>query len=123
MLNYGKTGKRKSNRTPGIIKLTFHDAPSVLFFNNVIELNEVQKFPLVKEANYSEIVLGPGEMLFIPRYYWHFVVAIDRDTALHWRWKYCQNNRKPVSLPFADGNTSNYSFSVSFWWGERILKV
>lgn len=43
-------------------------------------------FPRFKEARYTEVELGPGEALYIPRGHWHYVRAL---TA---------------------------SFSVSFWW-------
>ena len=31
-----------------------------------------------------ECILGPGDMLFVPRWWWHFVTAIDESTALQW---------------------------------------
>lgn len=65
-----------------------------------------------QEASYSETVLGPGEMLFIPRGCWHYVLALDAATAAAWRagagWG------GPV------GEAAGYSASVSLWWGPRI---
>ncbi|KAI9688029.1 MAG: hypothetical protein M1820_010317 [Bogoriella megaspora] len=43
-------------------------------------------FPLFREANYVECVLGPGECLYVPRGWWHYVESLST------------------------------SFSVSFWW-------
>ena len=163
------------------------------------------RFPRVTNASYEEYILGPGEMLFVPRWWWHFIVAVDRDSALLWRathlpGQYCKdidldnagseegkslNQREhakkrcisptsaastsiterdvkkprvalvlppplnkipetqyPADEPGAEpieidatplqddanvqsreGNNSvDYSFSVSFWWGKRILK-
>ncbi|XP_061198206.1 lysine-specific demethylase 8-like [Saccostrea echinata] len=51
-----------------------------------IENPDHVQFPLFKAACYSECILKPGEMLYIPKEYWHFV--------------------KSLSI----------SFSVSFWW-------
>ena len=45
-----------------------------------------ERFPLFKEAPYSDVELGPGEALFIPRGHWHYVRSLEP------------------------------SFSVSFWW-------
>ncbi|PPJ55165.1 hypothetical protein CBER1_05443 [Cercospora berteroae] len=47
---------------------------------------QVRKFPLFGKAKYQEAILGPGECLYIPLGWWHYVESI---TA---------------------------SFSVSFWW-------
>ena len=162
------------------------------------------RFPSVTNASYEEYILGPGEMLFVPRWWWHFIVAVDRDSALLWRathlpGQYCKdidlddagseeekslNQREhtkkrcvsptstssqsnierdlkrprvalvlppplnkipeaqyqdeigtePIEIaatPLKDdanaqsgeGNNSvDFSFSVSFWWGKRILK-
>lgn len=45
----------------------------------------VAEFPQLEAAEYSEHVLAPGEMMFIPRWHWHFIVAIDEATALRCR--------------------------------------
>lgn len=45
-----------------------------------------QRFPLHKEAEYLEGVLGPGECLYMPQGWWHYVRSLSP------------------------------SFSVSFWW-------
>ncbi|KAK3210271.1 hypothetical protein GRF29_44g2126334 [Pseudopithomyces chartarum] len=45
-----------------------------------------ERFPLFAGAKYSEGVLGPGECLYIPRGWWHYVQSLTT------------------------------SFSVSFWW-------
>ncbi|GAB1609385.1 lysine-specific demethylase 8-like, partial [Argonauta hians] len=51
-----------------------------------VENPDYDKFPSFKDLNYNEFVLEPGEMLYLPPKYWHFV--------------------KSLSI----------SFSVSFWW-------
>uniref|UniRef100_A0A8D1HND6 Bifunctional peptidase and arginyl-hydroxylase JMJD5 n=1 Tax=Sus scrofa TaxID=9823 RepID=A0A8D1HND6_PIG len=51
-----------------------------------VENPDVEKFPRFAEAPFLACVLCPGEMLFIPVKYWHYVRALD------------------------------LSFSVSFWW-------
>lgn len=54
------------------------------------DLDAVRKvnrdFPLFKQAKYQEAVLGPGECLYIPLGWWHYVESLST------------------------------SFSVSFWW-------
>ena len=105
-------------------------------------MSEIQStHPLAETAVYSEYILCPGEMLFIPRWHWHFIMSIDRDTALRWHNENRNytgqddlNNNDAVqfdnaaeikgcktSLPFSGSVRDNYSFSVSLWWGKRIL--
>ena len=48
------------------------------------------------------------------RWWWHFVAAVDEATAMAWRGARPDEN---IALAAVD-----YSFSVSFWWGKRILK-
>uniref|UniRef100_A0A8D2E453 Bifunctional peptidase and arginyl-hydroxylase JMJD5 n=1 Tax=Sciurus vulgaris TaxID=55149 RepID=A0A8D2E453_SCIVU len=51
-----------------------------------VEQPDLEKFPMFTEAPFLSCVLSPGETLFIPAKYWHYVRALD------------------------------LSFSVSFWW-------
>ena len=59
--------------------------------NSRINLDDVDagKYPGFDETPFLHCVLGPGEMLHIPRGWWHYVRSLSR------------------------------SFSVSFWWGAR----
>lgn len=51
-----------------------------------MENPDLEKFPKFAEAPFLSCILSPGELLFIPIKYWHYVRALD------------------------------LSFSVSFWW-------
>uniref|UniRef100_A0A8C9KK97 Lysine demethylase 8 n=1 Tax=Panthera tigris altaica TaxID=74533 RepID=A0A8C9KK97_PANTA len=51
-----------------------------------VENPDLEKFPKFAEAPFLSCILSPGEILFIPVKYWHYVRALD------------------------------LSFSVSFWW-------
>src|SRR5580704_6191759 len=39
-------------------------------------------YPLFANAVYAEVLLEPGEMLYIPRRWWHWVTSYDRNIAL-----------------------------------------
>ncbi|XP_061455433.1 bifunctional peptidase and arginyl-hydroxylase JMJD5 [Rhineura floridana] len=51
-----------------------------------VEAPDLVKFPKFKAASFQDCVLSPGQVLFIPVGYWHYVRSLDT------------------------------SFSVSFWW-------
>jgi hypothetical protein len=42
-------------------------------FNNLA----IEEFPLLKDAHMAEAVLNPGDMLFVPFGWWHFVKSLD----------------------------------------------
>lgn len=81
---------------------------------NLVSESVYSDFPLLKDAEYEECMLKPGDMLFIPRWYWHHVQAVDQATAKEW----FTSHQSPVEL-----KPSTHSFSVSFWWGKRITEV
>ena len=68
--------------------------------------------PQLVETPYWECVLSPGDMLFLPRHWWHFVQSLDTATAL----------AVGTGTTALDGaqQTVQFSFSVNFWWGDSI---
>lgn len=38
---------------------------------------DIDKFPLFEQAQFLDTVLGPGEMLYIPNQWWHYVRALS----------------------------------------------
>ena len=67
------------------------------------------------EASFWETVLLPGEMLFIPRHFWHFVSAPDGQQAAQ-----RLQQLYPTAASAAAAPPAAFSFSVNFWWGRRI---
>ena len=67
----------------------FSKNESVLDNTSQVDLEnkfDESRFPLFKTANYQECVVHPGDMLYVPPKWWHFVKSLST------------------------------SFSVSFWW-------
>eukprot|EP00958_Prasinococcus_capsulatus_P014809 scaffold1558_cov403-Prasinococcus_capsulatus_cf.AAC.40 len=42
--------------------------------------------PLFEQAEYSETILGPGDTLYIPRDYWHYVRSLTTSISLIFSW-------------------------------------
>lgn len=47
---------------------------------------DLSRFPKVHEAHYYEIIVGPGETIYIPPGYWHYVVSEDINIAVNIFW-------------------------------------
>ena len=43
------------------------------------ERPDLAKFPLLEKARFFEALLEPGEMLFMPAGWWHYVVALEKS--------------------------------------------
>jgi hypothetical protein len=52
-----------------------------------LDTDPLDAFPLVGHAHPTECVLSPGQILFIPRGFWHFVVSLDLSINLNFFWK------------------------------------
>ena len=51
-----------------------------------VEAEDKSQWPLLQKANFNDLLLGPGEAVYIPPKCWHYVRSLS------------------------------VSFSVSFWW-------
>jgi hypothetical protein len=47
------------------------------------EAPDVDAFPLFRDATYSDAVLGPGDMLFIPSKHWHYVRSLSPSFSVN----------------------------------------
>lgn len=65
-----------------------HESSMLLGNTSQIDAENVdyEKFPLVRNVKLMEVILHEGDMLYIPKHFWHFVKSLST------------------------------SFSVSFWW-------
>ena len=51
-----------------------------------VEKPDLKRFPKFKEAEFVEGVLGPGECLYIPRGWWHFVRSETVSIGVSFWW-------------------------------------
>ena len=47
---------------------------------------DLGRFPLFREVTPLETIVGPGEILFIPVRWWHYVVALEESISLNFWW-------------------------------------
>lgn len=47
---------------------------------------QAARFPLLGQAQYAETVLHPGECLFIPRGWWHYITSLDTSCSVSFWW-------------------------------------
>ena len=74
----------------------------------------------MRNAKYSDVLLEPGDMLFVPRWYWHFVASVSTLTDSVKNAEYAGVKRKLDNEK--QNEEQRHVFSVSFWWGERKEK-
>jgi len=60
---------------------------SPLYRHSVVDLTcpDVDVFPLLGRAEAAQVVLGPGDLLFIPSYWLHYIVSLDESLQLNIR--------------------------------------
>ena len=52
-----------------------------------VERPDLQVHPDFEKANFVETILGPGEMLFIPKRWWHYVRSLTTSVSVNfWFW-------------------------------------
>jgi lysine-specific demethylase 8 len=79
-----------------------------------------QQYPLIEQARYAETVLEPGEMLFLPAYWWHHVRALDAAISVNFWWKpeASQNLAECVTRELPERYRRDRLSSTAGWWGE-----
>lgn len=48
------------------------------------ELEDYESHPLAKDAEYSEAILRPGDCLYIPSRYWHYVRSLSTSASINY---------------------------------------
>jgi hypothetical protein len=51
-----------------------------------VEAPDHAKFPRFAEAKYLEAVLGPGDLLFMPKGMWHYVRSLTTSVSVNFWW-------------------------------------
>lgn len=76
-------------------------------------------YPLFASAVYAEVLLEPGDMLYIPCRWWHWVTSYDRNIALSiWH----AADRRSMSLPLSADSVSRIdSVTDSFDFASRYF--
>lgn len=48
---------------------------------------DFRRFPKLAEVEYWEAVVGPGDLLFMPAYWWHQVSSLDMSVSVNYWWR------------------------------------
>ena len=73
-------------------------------------------YPLFSWEHATAVTLAPGDVLFMPRHWWHFIVSVPAPPPI-------ATAAAAISGAVAHGESgASHVFSLSFWFGERILK-
>lgn len=65
--------------------------PFSYFGNNISQVNvaspDLTQFPAWAHADRALVEIGPGDMLFIPLFWWHAVWGIDQNMSINYWWQ------------------------------------
>ena len=48
-----------------------------------VEEPDAARFPLATDARYTECILAPGDLLFIPQRHWHYVRSLTTSFSMN----------------------------------------
>ncbi|KAK3261393.1 hypothetical protein CYMTET_29699, partial [Cymbomonas tetramitiformis] len=48
-----------------------------------IDSPDFEKYPLFAQAKYTEVILGPGDMLYMPKGIWHYVRSLSTSFSIN----------------------------------------
>lgn len=48
-----------------------------------VEAPDLAAYPAFAQAEYEEAILGPGDMLYLPRSHWHYVRALTTSVSVN----------------------------------------
>jgi len=64
-----------------------------------IENPDFERFPKFKNAKSVETLLNPGDVLFLPPYWFHHVIAVDFSTSVNFWYVMNNDSKENVTLP------------------------
>lgn len=58
-----------------------------LFSQILLDQPNLEKFPLFARATLHQAVVGPGDVIFIPAHYWHYVRSLEVSMSVTFWWR------------------------------------
>ena len=84
--------------------------------SKAIDLSDLKKYPKISKAVAMEATIGPGELLFIPTYWWHLVHSVDTAVSVNVWW---ENRLKQYFAPAALHNFIFFRYSRYKRWKKK----
>jgi len=83
------------------------------FHQSVIDIDkpDLEKYPEFKNASYLEIELNAGEMLFIPKLWWHHVTTLEPSIAINFWFQHLGSEKLKLTKHW--GHTEQYLLAVT----------
>ena len=86
-----------------------------------IDSPDLEKYPLFSQAHRYEVVLGPGEVLFLPALWFHHVTALEFGVAVNIFWKHHDDKFYNARDPY--GNKAPPQVQRATQAVERAVRV
>jgi mannose-6-phosphate isomerase-like protein (cupin superfamily) len=57
-----------------------------------LDYPDLARFPNFKDLKGVEAIVNPGEILYIPMYWWHHVINVEDTVAINFWYKVCEKS-------------------------------
>lgn len=104
---YPMTGKMKNNSQIDLKR--FYQSVQIDIKDINADSDYSRLFPLAMDANYCDFIIGPGDMVYIPKGWWHYIQSVDEETASNWEETHLEGMNFYLSL---DGIIVDYGIMI-----------
>ncbi len=68
--------------------LVYPQVTKTAYFKTEVDFRspDFDRYPLLKKVNRYEVVLNPGDVLYVPPHFWHYIENLDDTISLAFRW-------------------------------------
>lgn len=93
-----------------------HDRQSQVDLDNP----DLTKFPKFKDAKGVEGIVNPGDVLYLPPYWWHHVISIDQTVSVNFWFEMKQTQATALKFPLSDSHKVAARRNIEKLVGEII---
>ncbi|WP_179415714.1 cupin-like domain-containing protein [Mucilaginibacter sp. E4BP6] len=114
------SGKKKFTLfSPYDSEILYPDSNPIFPYISKVNIENVdhEKYPLFREAKKYELILLPGDLLYLPAYWWHQVASLDVSLSVNFWWRRFEFVEEPNILSY---NVNQVKSIINFFLGQGL---